>query len=30
VSVFFHSMLTQGRRVSEEVQRGDRSAYGES
>lgn len=30
VSVFFHGMLTQGRRVSEEVQRGDRSAYGES
>lgn len=30
VSVFFHGMFTQGRQVSVEVQRGDRSAYGES
>lgn len=30
VSVFFHGMFTQGRRVTEEIQRGDRSAYGES
>lgn len=30
VSLFFHRMFTQGRQVSVEVQRGDRSAYGES
>jgi uncharacterized protein (TIRG00374 family) len=30
VSLFFHRMFTQGRQVSVEIQRGDRSAYGES
>jgi uncharacterized protein (TIRG00374 family) len=30
VSVFFHGMFTQGRQLGVEVQRGDRSAYGEN